>query len=85
MSNGSTNPLKTEDDVRVWCQVHRAESSANWHNQEGINERLDGSMKDLEKRQRITENRGAKMGGVYLAAGGAIAVALQLCALFLKS
>ncbi len=85
MSNGATNPLKSADDVRVFCEVHRAEYAANMHNQDGINKRLEDGMKGLDVRQGRTENHRSKMGGVYLAVGAAIAVALQLATLLLES
>ncbi|MCZ6654815.1 MAG: hypothetical protein O7D91_17535 [Planctomycetota bacterium] len=73
MSNGADNPLKTADDVRTWCQVHRAESYGAWHHQEGWNGKQEAWMLSLERRIRTLENRGARMIGVAVTIGGAIA------------
>lgn len=73
MTNGATIPLKTTDDVRIWCQVHRAESSQRWHHQDEWNRKQEAWMLSQERRIQKSENRGAWMTGVAVTLGGAIA------------
>ena len=80
MSNGATNPLKTADDVRVWCQVHRAEYAANLHHQDGWNGKQEAWMMSQERRIQRIENRRAWMTGVAVTIGGVIAALMPLIA-----
>ena len=80
MSNGATNPLKTADDVRVWCVGHRAEDAANWHHQEGWKGKQEAWMLSQERRIQKLENRGAWVTGFAVSIGSVVAILTSLIA-----
>lgn len=78
MTNGGILPLQTADDVRVWAQVHRAQSADHWHTQRAFNKRMEEWMISQERRVRTIENRGARVTGMAVVIGGVIAALVPL-------